>query len=163
LHVALVCLAARLDRANVRWWVAGSAARALAGQSVRPHDLDIEVAVTDAQLAGLALGITLQPESGGGWSSLRGHGRIARVPIDVSAGMTVAGPGGVLHIDEQSILSAAGRVACGGYDIALLPPEEAYARAVVCDDVQRRARLIDPATLRADYVARRLASASAAR
>lgn len=146
-------VALRLDDAGVQWLLAGGAARLLRGHPVRPRDVDVEVREQDAERAARALG--LPPPAiaeGGGWRSLRSEGLLAGVPIDLSGGITVTGPGGTLHGPDPVTVTP-------GVTVTLLPDGEALARAVVCGDEDRRVRA--EAALPADAAARAAALAYA--
>jgi hypothetical protein len=167
-HAALLAVACRLDAAGVRWLLAGSAGRALLGHRVRPADIDLEVAQADAAAAAAALGVSMKPASGRGRTSLRGGVRWAGVEVDVTAGLTVEGPAMRLAPDEAAQLSARTIARLSGRAIPVAPVEEAVARAIVLGEWDALAKLVppggsggDPAPLRADYVARRLSSATA--
>ncbi|MGA0069660.1 MAG: hypothetical protein ACO3PB_09425, partial [Miltoncostaeaceae bacterium] len=138
-------VALRLDDAGVHWLLAGGAARMLRGAPVRPRDVDVEVREQDAARAARALG--LPPPAlaeGGGWRSLRSEGLLAGVPIDLSGGITVSGPGGTLSGPDPGPVTSGGhsypRDGPPGLTVPLLPDGEALARAVVCGDEGRRAR-----------------------
>jgi len=146
-------VALRLDEAGVHWLLAGGAARLLRGHPVRPRDVDVEVREQDAERAARALG--LPPPAiaeGGGWRSLRSEGVLAGVPIDLSGGITVTGPGGTLSGPDPVTVTP-------GVTVTLLPDGEALARAVVCGDEDRRARA--EAALPADAAERAAALAYA--
>ena len=163
--MALVEVASRFDAAAVAWSLTGSAARMLLGGSRDPRDLDIEIALRDAERAGSALGCTLAVEDGAAWSSLRGQCDILGVAVDVSAGVIVAGSEWLLEPDEaleetwSRVTSVDGRV------IRVAPPEELLVRAIVAGDWARIAKLADGGgpPPRPAYIFRRLASARAAR
>jgi hypothetical protein len=166
-HAALLAVAARLDAAGVRWVLAGSAGRALLGHRVSPGDIDVEVALADAAAAGTALGITLNPASGRGRSSLRGGLWLAGVEVDVTAGLVVEGPALRLPCDDSAQLSACIIARLSGRAIPVAPVEEALTRAIVLGEWATLAKLTatagdsDPPAIRGDYVARRLSSATA--
>ena len=152
-------VALRLDDAGVQWLLAGGAARLLRGHPVRPRDVDVEVREQDAERAARALG--LPPPAiaeGGGWRSLRSEGLLAGVPIDLSGGITVTGPGGTLS-GPDPVTVTHGVTVTPGVTVALLPDGEALARAVVCGDEDRRGRA--DAALPADAAARAAALAYA--
>ena len=165
-HAALAAVAARLDAEGLRWLLAGSAGRRLMGHSRRPRDLDVEVAGADAHRAAAALGIVLRPAAGGGRSSLRGSTTIAGVEVDLTAGLTVAHGGRRLE-PAFGVQSDHGvEVRLDHRVIAVAPPEEALARAIVLRDRAALAKLVAGAgagapPLRRDYVAARLSSAIA--
>lgn len=136
-QAALTAVALRLDRAGVRWLVAGSTARALMGFAVRPVDLDIEVATSDADLAASTLAVTLSGDEGGGWTSRRGATRIAGVNVDISAGVTA----GSLASDDETLFAASvpGRV--GNRQILVLSVEEQLCRAMAAGAWDRVAKV----------------------
>jgi hypothetical protein len=141
--------------------VAGSTARVLLGWDVRPGDLDLEVDAADAGPAGRALGLRLVRRTGRGRDGLRGDGRIAGAEVDVSAGLEVRGAAGVLPPDWAAQRAAATPVRLGGRVIALAPPEEHLARAIVLGEwaaVGKLARGHPGVTLDAGYVSSRLGS-----
>ena len=177
-------VALRLDAASVPWLLAGSAARLLRGAPVRPGDIDVEVGAHDAARAAAALGLPHPaPAEGGGWRSLRAEGAINGVPVDLSGGITITGPGGTLTGPDPASAASpgdqAGASPAGGpvgpigpwSGITLLPEGEALARAVVSGDDARRARAEDAlpgdaaarAAARAYAESRIAAAASAAR
>jgi len=166
-------VALRLHEAGVPWLLAGSAARLVRGEAVRPHDVDVEVREQDAARAARALGLPPPAVAeGSGWRSLRAEGAINGVPIDLSGGLTVTGPGGTLGGPDptEGVTVTEGDSHRGG-TLRLLPDGEALARAVVSGDDARRARaeaaLPDDAAARAAALAyaesRIAAAASAAR
>jgi len=163
--VALAELARRLGSAGIDWMLAGSAARALAGATVEPRDLDIEVAVVDADRVAAALGCVLAVAQGQGWSSLRGQCILEGVEVDVSAGVTVLGPEWGLEPDEATVRAWSRSVSLEGHPIALAPPEEQLVRALVAGDWTRIAKISGGGgpPPRPAYVFRRLASARAVR
>lgn len=134
---ALAAIATRLDAAGVRWRVAGSTGRLLLGHPVRPGDVDVEVTRTDAGRAAAALGLDGPThQTGGGWSSHRAGGAIGGVPVDLSGGMEITGPGGLLRADDAATVS----VAFCGYVVQVVAPGESVARAVVAGDAEREVR-----------------------
>jgi hypothetical protein len=162
---ALAAVSARLERAGVEWLLTGSAARALAGFSRRPADLDLECAAADALAAAAALGLVLALDRGGGGRSLRAAGEIRGVGVDLSADLALAGAGGRLAPDFALQRAFAGEALVAGRRIPLAPVEEALARALVRGDGERLARLAAEAPagllLRMDYLGRRLAEVEA--
>jgi hypothetical protein len=162
---ALAELARRLGSADVEWMLAGSAARALAGATADPRDLDIEIAAGDADRAAAVLGCVLAVDQGHGWRSLRGRCVLDGVEVDVSAGVTVLGSEWGLEPDEATVRAWSRSVAVGGYVITLAPPEEQIVRALVAGDWARIAKITGGGgpPPRPAYVFRRLASARAVR
>ena len=163
-------LARRLDDAGVTWLLAGSAGRALVGYAAAPRDLDVEVDGAEVEAAASALGLSARRESGAGVSSLRAVGELAGVAVDLSADLEVAGPGGRLPPDFALQREASHALALGERTVRVAPVEEALARAIVLDDLDRVARIAAEGAgrarpaLRPGYLARRLsAAASAAR
>lgn len=167
-------VALRLDAAGVDWLLAGGAARLLRDGSARPRDVDIEVREEDAARAAEALGLPAPAiAEGGGWRSLRAEGALAGVPVDLSGGLAVTGPGGTLSGPDPAAPTSRERSRRGGHPgeatVHLLPDGEALARAVVCGDASReraaRAALpVDPAA-RAEalaYAESRIAEAASA-
>jgi hypothetical protein len=130
-------VAARLQPLDVPWQLAGSTGRLLLGINARPRDVDLEVRAADADVVAEALDLP-QPtaQSGGGWSSHRTAGTIAGVPIDLSAGLEVRGPGGLLRAMEAHALPCR----LGTATIHVVPPGEALARAMVAGDPERVAK-----------------------
>ena len=172
----LGAVAVRLDAAGIPWRLAGSTARLVRGMPVRPSDIDVEVAEPDGPRAARALGLPVpRQESGGGWSSLRSQGAINGVPIDLSAGLTVTGPGGTLTpIDAsagESVTVTEMAVPGIAKSVGIVHPGEALARAIVSGSDERRATALaglpdDPAERAAALAycdARVAAAASAAR
>lgn len=155
---ALVAVSARLDDAGVPWLLTGGTARALLGSTRRPSDLDLEVDAADAVRAAHALGVEARRDDDGTVGSLRATGRIAGVDVDVSAGITVRGPAGVLTPDWPRQMRAASTARVAGRDVRLAPVEEMLARALVREDAAKARRQLDHAlpAPRAAYVAARL-------
>lgn len=117
----------------------------------------------DAGRAAAALGLTDPTHrSGGGWSSLRAAGVIAGVPVDLSGGMEITGPGGVLRAGDATTIA----VAWGGHVVQVIAPGESVARAVVAGDAEREDRAreaIAPADTDAlRYAESRIAAAASA-
>lgn len=142
-------VALRLADAGVEWHLAGSCARMLRGARVRPGDVDVEVAEGDGPRAARALGLPPpRRQSGGGWSSARSSGEINGVPVDLSAGLTVTGPGGTLRGDHVSQVTAnlvtVTEVAVPGLPIPVrvVPAGESLARAIVANSDERRAKAL---------------------
>ena len=165
MHVldAVTAVAARLHAAGITWRLAGSAGRLLLGGSVIPGDVDVEVAACDAAAAANALGLpTPGPTHGGGWSSHRSEGMVGGVTVDLSAGLEVRGPGGVLRADDAATVATP----LGGGWVQVVAPGESVARAVVAGDVarERRARAELPADAAAAlaYAESRIAAAASA-
>jgi hypothetical protein len=163
-------LARRLDGAGVTWLLAGSAGRALLGYAAAPRDLDVEVDGPELNAAARALGLSARRESGAGASSLRAVGELAGVGVDLTAELEVAGPGGRLPADFVLQREGAHAIAVGNRTVLVAPVEEALARAIVLDDLDRVARIAaegagrERPALRPGYLSRRLsAAASAAR
>jgi len=159
----LAAITARLGAGGVHWRLAGSTGRLLLGHTVRPDDVDLEVARIDAARAAAALGLTdPRPQSGGGWSSLRAAGIIGGVPVDLSGGMEITGPGGVLRAGDAATIA----VTWGGHVVQVVAPGESVARAVVAGDAQREERAreaiapVDTDALR--YAESRIAAAASA-
>ena len=153
-------VALRLDAAGVDWLLAGGASRLMRGEPGRPRDVDVEVREEDAARAAAALG--LPPPAlaeGGGWRSLRSEGLINGVPVDLSGGLTVEGPGGGRLSGPAPVTVTPGVTVTSGVTVTLLPDGEALARAVVCGDDDRRARA--EAVLPAEPAAREAALAYA--
>ncbi|MFN8121185.1 MAG: hypothetical protein U0237_02015 [Thermoleophilia bacterium] len=119
------------------WVVTGSTARRLLGASREPRDLDLEVAEDHADAAAAALGIGLPPAAGGGVSSRRGGGEVGGVEVDVSAGVEVRGPGGVLARTGDALRDGAVPVRLGGRTVWCGAPEEGLVRALVAGDWAR--------------------------
>lgn len=158
-------MALRLDGAGVRWIVTGSTARRLLGAAREPRDLDLEVAVADAGAAAGALEIDLPAAEGGGVRSRRGGGVIGGVEVDVSAGVEVRGPGGLLTRPDDGLRDGAVACALGGRTVWCGAPEEGLVRALVSGDWARLEKIASGGgpPPRLDYVSRRLAAAIAAR
>jgi hypothetical protein len=155
-----VAISDRLARADVAWLLSGSAGRRLLGASVRPRDIDLEVAMDVAERAAAALGLTGATESSGGWTSWRAVGVIAGVDVDLSAGVTVTGPGGRLGADLDGQWAASVAVGVARRTIHVAPPEEMLARAIVADAPARTEKLAG--VVRTDYLSSRLRAARAA-
>jgi hypothetical protein len=162
---ALAAAASRLDRAGVPWRLAGGTGRLLLGMHGRPSDVDIEVAAADAARAADALGLpSPTPIEGSGWWSLRSQGTLAGIELDLSGGLRVEGPGGVLQADDADAVT----VRFGGGTVRVETPGESLARAVVSGDAAREQRAREqlpaqPAAALAYAELRVAAAASAAR
>jgi hypothetical protein len=130
------------------------------GASVRPRDIDLEVEMGVAERAAAALGFAGATESSGGWTSWRAVGAIAGVEVDLSAGVTVTGPGGRLEADLGAQWDASVAVVVARRTIHVAPAEEMLARAIVADAAARIAKLAD--VPRTDYLSSRLRAARAA-
>ena len=158
-------IATRLEAADVAWSLTGSAARLLIGGSRDPRDLDIEVAVRDAERAAAALGCELVTDDGAAWSSLRGRCEILGVEVDLSAGVIAAGAEWVLEPDEALAETWSRATSVDGRMIRIAPPEEQLVRAIVAGDWARIAKLAEGGgpPPRPAYIFRRLASARAVR
>jgi hypothetical protein len=156
-----VAVSTRLDTAGVPWLLTGGTARALLGATRRPSDLDLEVDTADIARAARALGMRAHHDRGGGVASTRARGRIAGVEVDLSAGVTVAGPAGTLCPDWPLQLRFASPVDLAGRRVRAAPVEEMLARALVREDAEKARRLLDPGLPppRSAYVAARLSAA----
>ncbi len=133
----VTAVAARLDALDVPWHLAGSTGRLLLGMPARPGDVDLEVRAADAGPAARALGMSAPiAQSGGGWSSLRAGGALAGVPIDLSAGLEVCGPGGLLRAMDAATIPCR----LGTATVHVVAPGEALARAMLAGDPERVAR-----------------------
>jgi hypothetical protein len=133
----VTAVAARLDTLNLPWHLAGSTGRLLLGLPARPGDIDLEVRAADAAAVAEILGLP-EPaaQSGGGWSSHRASGALAGVPLDLSAGLEVEGPGGMLRaMDAETVPCRLGTAT-----IHVVAPGEALARAMVAGDAERIAK-----------------------
>jgi len=163
---ALVVVAMRLEGAGVEWLLAGSAGRRLLGFSARPRDLDLEMDEDRVDAGAAALGLSLGVEQAGGRSSLRARGAVAGVPVDLTAGLRVEGPGGRLPPDFGAQRTWARALEAAGRRILVAPPEEALARALVDADWALVGRLAAAAPAgwapRPAYLAMRLVSAARA-
>lgn len=160
---ALGAVAARLDAAGVPWRLAGGTARLLLGMPGRPGDVDVEVRRDDAPRAAAVLGLAPPVATdGGGWSSLRVQGEVAGVPVDLSGGLMVQGPAGVLRADDAQTLP----VRFGGTTVQVEAPGESLARAVIAGDAARerraRAHLPADAGVAVAYAESRIAAAASA-
>lgn len=165
LEAALLDIADALSALS--WLVTGSTARALAGFAARPRDLDIEVAAGLADEAARRLDLSLSDQVDSRARSRRAGGRIAGVDVDLTAGLTLIGPSGILPPDFDLMLRFATTVSIDGRPIALAPLEEQMVRILISGDESRRARFVAEAPgdfrPRNDYVELRLAAARAAR
>ncbi len=130
------------------------------GASVHPRDLDLEVARGVAERAAAALGLVGAIESAAGWTSWRAVGAIAGVEVDLSAGLTVTGPGGRLEADFDLQWGSSTGVVVARRKIHVAPPEEMLARAIVADARARVEKLAG--VVRTDYLSSRLRAARAA-
>jgi hypothetical protein len=153
--------------ATVPWLVAGSTARALCGFDAVPRDLDIEVASSSTDRAAELLGMEASDRVDPRARSRRATGTIDGVEVDLTAGLTLIGPGGVLPPDFDLMQQFATTVTIDGRPVPVAPVEEQIVRILVGGDETRRVRLVAEApagfTPRGDYVELRLAAARAAR
>ena len=171
LHAALLTAlrntARTLDEADVPWVVTGSTARALSGFAVQPRDLDIEVPAAAMDAAASLLGLTVTDVRDAQARSRRGAGTAGPVPVDVSAGLVLMGPAGVLPPDFDLMASFATAVDIGGRTVPVMPLEEQIVRILITGDESRRRRFVEEApdgfVPRDDYVSARLGSARATR
>lgn len=160
-------LATATTLGDVPWLVAGSTARALAGFATAPRDLDIEIGGADAVRAASALGVAVGERVDArsrSWSATAWHGS---VEIDLTAGLTLLGPGGVLPPDFDLMRRFATSVEIDGRTVQVAPIEEQIVRILITGSEDRRARFVretpDGWSAREDYVALRLTAARAAR
>jgi hypothetical protein len=159
---ALLAVAARLEASAVPFLVVGGCGRALLGSPRRPSDVDLEVDGPDALRAADALGLGLAIEGGGGVSGLRARGRLAGMEVDLSADLSVEGPGGSLGPDWDLQRAWATPVRVGGRTLWVAPPEEMLLRARVRGDHGRAARLAAQGPpVRQAYIDSRLRAARA--
>ena len=100
-------------------------------------------------------------------SSLRAVGRFVDHDVDLTGGLTVCGPGGVLAHDFPLLRRVARSINVAGHAVPVAPLEEQIARATVLADAGRLERIAREApsayTRDETYLALRLAAASAAR
>ncbi len=166
-ETALIELAERLDGAGLDWVVGGSTARALMGFAVTPQDLDIEVAEDATHEAAVCIGLVEHAERDARVTSVRAQGTWQGVPVDISGGISLQGPGGHLHADFPLLRQFAKPVVLGERTIWAAPVEEQIARSVVTGTADRLDRIADerPAGFVVDdlYLSLRLAAASASR
>lgn len=164
---ALHQIAAAFAAADIPWLVAGSTARALLGFTTVPQDLDIEVPTRTMEAAATALGLTASEERDTRAWSHRATGVVADVPVDLTAGLTLTGPGGVLPPDFDIMEAFATHVDVAQREIPVMPLEEQIVRILITGDEARRQRFIAESppgyVARDDYVSARLGSARAAR
>jgi hypothetical protein len=167
LEAALAALADRFEERDVEWVVTGGVARALAGFSATPGDLDVEVDEAAAHRAAAAAGLRAARETAGTASSIRGRGAWQGIDLDVTGGLALHGPGGHLHADFPLMRAFAMPAEVAGRTVWAAPVEEQIARAVVAGDERRLDRIADerPRGFAVDgfYLSVRLAAASASR
>jgi hypothetical protein len=167
LEAALAALADRFEERDVEWVVTGGVARALAGFSTTPGDLDVEVDEAAAHRAAAAAGLRAARETAGAASSIRGRGAWHGIDLDVTGGLALHGPGGHLHADFPLMRAFATPSEVAGRTVWAAPVEEQIARAVVAGDERRLDRIADerPRGFAVDgfYLSVRLAAASASR
>lgn len=153
--------------ASVTWLVTGSTARALMGFTTTPRDLDIEVATVDIDKAAAALGLDVHAVEEGAGRSLRATGMLDDVEVDLTAGLTIVGPGGVLPPDFDLMARSAATLPLGEHEVRVAPLEEQIVRILISGNEARRARFVREAPdgwiPLSDYVERRLGTARAAR
>ena len=113
-----------------------------------------------AERATAALGLAGAIASADGWTSWRAVGAIAGVEVDLSAGVTVVGPGGRLGADFELQWESSSVVVVARRMIHVAPPEEMLARAIVADAAARIATLAG--VPRTSYLSSRLRAARAA-
>ncbi len=167
LTTALGQTARTLGSAGIDWLVAGGTARALSGFATTPDDLDIEVASADVDAAAEALALTVGDAHDATGRSRRATGSVAGAEVDVTAGLVLTGPGGVLPPDFDLMAAFATTVDVDGHAVPVMPVEEQIVRILVTGDEERRLRFIHEApegfVARDDYVSARLGSARATR
>lgn len=167
LTTALGQTARTLGSAGIDWLVAGGTARALCGFATTPDDLDVEVASADIDAAAAALGLPVGDARDATARSRRATGFVAGVEVDLTAGLVLTGPGGVLPPDFDLMSDFATTVDIGGWTIPVMPVEEQIVRILVTGDEDRRLRFVreapDGFVARDDYVSARLGSARATR
>lgn len=165
LTAAIVAVADAL--AGSRWLVVGSVARVLSGFATTPRDLDIEVAAAQIDQAAERLGLDVVDTRDGRASSRRATGEIAGIEIDLTAGLTLFGPGGILPPDFDLMAQFATQATVAGCSIPVAPLEEQIVRILISGNEDRRLRFVREAPAdyiaRNDYVELRLAAARAAR
>ncbi len=165
LQQALAFTAAALT--GIEWLVSGSTARALLGFATVPRDLDIEVATDDVHRAAAALGTTAAPEADEHARSVRAVFAHGGVEVDLTAGLTLVGPGGNLPPDFPLMWRFATPRLVAGLELRVAPVEEQIVRILVSGNEARRARFVSEAPpgfiARNDYVVLRLDAARAAR
>lgn len=163
LAAATAAVAARLAPTGADWWIASGCALRLQGGSNRPSDLDLECPEPHMDTVCAALGLTARRERGERIRSRHALGVLAGAELDVSAGLTVHGPGGVLPADDALVREWCAPRTVGGHEVLCAPPEEALVRWLAAGYWHRIAALAAaaPAPPRLDYVVRRLASSKA--
>lgn len=153
--------------AGLDWLIVGSVARALSGFATTPRDLDIEVAAAQIDQAAERLELDVVDVRDARASSRRATGEIAGVEIDLTASLTLIGPGGILPPDFDLMVQFATRATVAGQDILVAPLEEQIVRILISGNEDRRLRFVREAPsdyiTRNDYVELRLAAARAAR
>lgn len=168
-HLAALCATTdALDRARVRWVLAGSAGRALLGCPVRARDIDVEVEPGGAAPAGAAIGAVLAESGGDGRRSLRASVERAGIEVDLTGDLSIEAPGGRLAPDFERQWAFSHPVTVCGRSIRVAPLEEVICRAIILADwahvatISGQAARAHPALrLDAGYVGERLSSASA--
>ncbi|HRC08218.1 MAG TPA: hypothetical protein PLV41_08380 [Miltoncostaeales bacterium] len=165
LTAAITAVADALE--GVDWLITGSVARALSGFAATPRDLDVEVAATQIEQAAARLGLGVANMRDPQASSRRAIGAIGTVELDMTAGLTLIGPGGILPPDFDLMRQFATEATVDGRSVPVAPLEEQIVRILVSGNEARRARFVreSPADYiaRSDYVELRLAAARAAR
>jgi hypothetical protein len=166
LESALLTVAASLDGAGVAWAVSGSAALALRGFRVTPHDLDIEVVTEQIADATRALGWEAVVRVDAGGRSVGAAGTIDGAPVEVFGGFARAGENGVLPSDDPFVFLFVVTIPVGTRAVPVMPVEEYAVRAIVAGDAARLDRLTSGApfgfAMDETYVALRLAAVTAA-
>jgi hypothetical protein len=152
---------------GVDWLITGSVARALSGFAATPRDLDLEVAAAQIEQAATRLGLGVADMRDSQASSRRAIGAIGTVELDLTAGLTLIGPGGILPPDFDLMWQFSTEATVDGRSVRLAPLEEQIVRILVSGNEARRARFVREAAAdyiaRNDYVELRLAAARAAR
>ena len=167
-QIAALCAAAdALERAGVRWVLAGSLGRALLGCAVRPRDVDLELDPDGAGAGAAAMGAALAAAQGGGRSSRRASVHRAGVEVDITSGLAVEGPGASLAPAFAMQWEWSHPAVVAGRAVRVAPLEEGVCRAIALGDWAGVAKIAAQAAtapgggrLSAAYVAERLASAS---
>ena len=168
LTAAITAVADALE--GVDWLITGSVARALSGFAATPRDLDVEVAATQIEQAAARLGLgvaNMRDPQASSRRAIGAIGTVGTVELDMTAGLTLIGPGGILPPDFDLMRQFATEATVDGRSVPVAPLEEQIVRILVSGNEARRARFVreSPADYiaRSDYVELRLAAARAAR
>jgi hypothetical protein len=141
---ALAEVCRRFGPAGVDWWLTGSAALAVRGAPVSPHDLDLIVAGDDSCRAGdLLLDCLIEPVARGEWHLSEWWGRaFPGARVEWAGGVTAAADEPEVTDFGFTAAAALESVAWRGWDIRV-PPLELQRAVCLRRGLAERAAVID--------------------